>query len=90
MPKKQSRKQLSRAGELKKETIHNVVILLTTAFGFVAALAWNTVIETAFTQFFGTQSTLIAMFGYAIAVTIIAVVAITYISKLEVKDELKK
>jgi uncharacterized membrane protein YidH (DUF202 family) len=76
--------------ELKKETIHNFVIMLTTAFGFVAALAWNTFIQAAFTRFFGTQSTVIAMFGYAVAVTIMAVIAITYVSKIEVKEELKK
>ena len=89
MPKEKSKKASSRIAELKKATLHNVVTLLTTAFGFVAALAWNTTIQTAFTQFFGAQSTLAAMFGYAVAVTIIAVVAITYISKLEVKEETK-
>ena len=90
MPKKQVKKPLTRGGQLKKETIHNVVLLTTTAFGFVAALAWNTLIQAAFTKFLGTQSTLIAMFGYAIVVTIIAVVVITYVSKLEVKDDAKK
>ncbi|MDE1857180.1 MAG: hypothetical protein KGH98_03815 [Candidatus Micrarchaeota archaeon] len=59
-----------------------MVTLITTAFGLVAALAWNTAIQTAFTDFFGKQSTLAAMFAYAIVVTIIAVVFVTYLSKL--------
>ncbi len=86
MPNEKSKTHASRIRAFKKETIHNVVLLATTAFGFVAALAWNTLIQAAFTQFFGTQSTLMAMLCYTIAVTILAVVAITYISRLEVKD----
>lgn len=73
--------------EIKKQTMHNVVVLVTTAFGLVAALAWNTAIQAFFTRLFGTQSSLLAMLGYAVLVTIIAVVVTTYISKLEVKDE---
>ena len=90
MPKKHVKRLLARGDALKKETIHNVVLLTTTAFGFVAALAWNTLIQATFTKFLGTQSTLVAMLGYAVVVTIVAVIVITYVSKLEVKDDTKK
>ena len=89
MPK-QIKKPLSGRARLKKDTIHNVVTLMTAAFGFVAALAWNTLIQAAFTKFLGPQSTLLALLGYAIVITVLAVVAITYISRLEIKDETKK
>ena len=90
MPKKQSNKPLSRGGRLKKETLHNVITLMTAAFGFVAALAWNTLTQAAFTKFLGPQSTLLALFGYAVVITVIAVVAITYISRLEVNGETER
>ena len=90
MPKRSIKKPLSRGARLKKETIHNVVTLMTAAFGFVAALAWNTLIQAAFTKFLGPQSTLLALFGYAIIITVLAVVAITYISRLEIKNETAK
>ena len=89
-PKKHVKRLFARGEALKKETIHNVVLLTTTAFGFVAALAWNTLIQATFTKFLGTQSTLVTMLGYAVVVTIVAVIVITYVSKLEVKDDARK
>ncbi len=82
MPEKQKK---SGVEELRRNTFKNVVALVTTAFGLVAALAWNTAIQALFTTFFGKQATLVAMLGYAVLVTIIAVIVITYISKLAPK-----
>lgn len=58
---------------MKKEVFEKVVILITSAFGLVAALAWNEAIKTLFVEIFGSAGTIIAMFLYAIVVTIIAV-----------------
>jgi len=58
---------------MKKEVFERVSVLLTTAFGLVAALAWNDAIKALFVALFGTAGTLIAMFSYAIVVTIVVV-----------------
>lgn len=61
------------------------MLLVTTAFGLVAALAWNTAIQTLFTSFFGTSKSIVPMFSYAIVVTLIAVIVIFYVSRLSEK-----
>lgn len=72
-------------GELRKSLLKQVTVLATTAFGLVAALAWNGAIQALFVQIFGTSSSLPAMFSYAIVVTIIAVVVVFYLSKMTAK-----
>ena len=54
--------------------IEKMAALITAAFGLVAALAWNDLIKTIFTEIFGTQAAIGAMIIYAIIVTIIAVI----------------
>ncbi|HOI13339.1 MAG TPA: DUF5654 family protein [Methanoculleus sp.] len=66
---------------LKAEVIDKISALLTAAFGLVAALAWNGAIQELFALIFGDQSTLVAMFVYAIVVTIIAVIAVILIGR---------
>ena len=51
-----------------------MVALISPAFGMVAVLAWNDLIKTLFTEFFGTTATIGTMIIYTILVTIIAVV----------------
>ncbi|MDO5844922.1 MAG: DUF5654 family protein [Methanocorpusculum sp.] len=58
---------------LSVDVIDKLAALITAAFGLVAALAWNTAIQAVFTEIFGTQSSIPAMLGYAVFVTIIAV-----------------
>ncbi|MDD4049838.1 MAG: DUF5654 family protein [Candidatus ainarchaeum sp.] len=58
---------------MKKEVIERINVLMTSAFGLVAALAWNDAIKALFTSIFGSAGTIIAMFLYAIIVTIIVV-----------------
>ncbi len=70
---------------MKKEVIEKSTILITTAFGLVAALAWNDAIKALFVEIFGTSGTIIAMFFYAIVVTIIAVWVIMRLSVLSEK-----
>ena len=54
--------------------IEKMAALITAAFGLVAALAWNDLIKTIFTDIFGTAVAIGAMIIYAIVVTIIAVI----------------
>jgi len=70
---------------MKKEIIDKISILITTAFGLVAALAWNSAIQAIFKQVFGETEGIGAMLGYALSVTIIAVVATVWIGRLAEK-----
>lgn len=56
------------------EVIDKLAALVTAAFGLVAALAWNSVIQEIFKTIFGEQSSIPAMVGYAVFVTVIAVI----------------
>lgn len=67
---------------MKKEIIDKISVLVTTAFGLVAALAWNSAIQTIFKKVFGEAEGIGAMLGYAILVTIIAVIATIWIGRL--------
>jgi len=66
----------------KTEVIEKIAVLMTIAFGLIAALAWNTSIQALFIQIFGEQENLPAMFGYAILVTIIAVLITIWIARI--------
>ena len=72
---------------MKSEVIEKMAILITTAFGLVAALAWNDAIKQLFAQLFGAVDSLIPLFTYAIVVTIIAVFATIWIGKLSEKTK---
>jgi uncharacterized membrane protein (DUF106 family) len=67
---------------LKSEVITQIAALLTAAFGLVAALAWNGAIQAIFKQVFGTVDSIGAQLGYAIIVTIIAVIVTIYIARM--------
>ncbi|HEX9069398.1 MAG TPA: DUF5654 family protein [Ktedonobacterales bacterium] len=64
--------------------IATVVSLVTSAFGFVAALAWND----ALTKFFDTQLSSFGLTGlaaslvHALVVTVIAVIAVTFMNRI--------
>lgn len=72
---------------MKKEIVEKLAILITSAFGLVAALAWNSAIQQIFKTLFGESSSIAAMLAYATFITIIAVVATIWIGK--VSDKLK-
>lgn len=71
--------------KLKTEIIEKLSTLITTAFGLVAALAWNEAIKAIFERVFGSPSELVPMLIYAVVVTIIAVLATIWISRLAKK-----
>lgn len=59
---------------LKLEILEKMTALATAGLGLVAALAWNEAISKMFEAIFGKQSNLIAMFGYAIIITVVVVI----------------
>ncbi|MDV0441927.1 DUF5654 family protein [Methanorbis furvi] len=71
------------------DVIDKLAALITAAFGLVAALAWNSAIQTIFTEIFGSQSSIPAMLGYAVFVTIIAVVFTLWIGYVSNKAKEK-
>ena len=70
---------------MKLDVIEKLAVLLTTAFGLVAALAWNGAIQAIFKEIFGESSTILAMLLYAIIVTVIAVWFTIKIGRVEAK-----
>jgi uncharacterized membrane protein YidH (DUF202 family) len=72
---------------MKKEIIEKISSLLIAAFGLVAALAWNGAIQAIFKEVFGTAEGVWPMLVYAIVVTITAVVATIWITKIAEKGE---
>jgi uncharacterized membrane protein required for colicin V production len=72
-----------------KESIKTMVTLATTAFGLIAALAWNEAITALFRKVFGEASGLISLFIYAIIVTVIAVFVTSRLGKLAEKVGIK-
>ena len=49
--------------------------LITAAFGFVAALAWNEAIKETINEYLAAGSAMAARYWYAVVVTVVAVVA---------------
>lgn len=75
--------EMAKAKEMKKEVVAKLSILATAAFGLVAALAWNSAIQSWFKN-----QPLLSKGGpwvYAIVVTIIAVLVTIWISKVSEK-----
>ena len=64
------------------EVLDKFSTLITTALGLVAALAWNTAIQTLFTTIFGEAGgALVGQFFYAILVTIVVIAATIYVGR---------
>ena len=72
----------SNVGKLIMETILG---LITTAFAFVAGLAWNEAIQALIQQFVGTGSALTSLFTYAIIVNVIAVIVTVILARFAAK-----
>lgn len=68
--------------EIKEQVVDKLSTLITSAFGLVAALAWNAAIQKIFATLFGSISELYAELLYAISVTVIAVVVTIYVGRL--------
>ncbi|HLA23187.1 MAG TPA: DUF5654 family protein [Candidatus Nanoarchaeia archaeon] len=75
---------------VKKEILKKFNVLITGAFAFVSALAWNTAIQELFKEIYPTKTGLVAMFTYAIFVTLIAFFVTSWMSKISGKKWRKK
>lgn len=73
------------ANEVTKLIIETILGLITTAFAFVAGLAWNDAIQKLIETFIGTGDALPSLFTYAITVTIVSVVVTVLIARVAAK-----
>ena len=70
------------ASEVTKLIMETILGLITTAFAFVAGLAWNDAIQKLIEQFIGTGDALPSLFIYAIVVTIVAVLVTVILARI--------
>ena len=70
---------------MKKEIIEKLSVLITSAFGLVAALAWNNTVQTIFKKVFGTTEGIVPTLIYAVVVTIIAVIMVVWVGKISAR-----
>lgn len=66
---------------VKSEVMNTIATLITTAFGLIAALAWNEAIKAIIAQFFQAGSGITGLIIYAVLITIIAVIATILIAR---------
>lgn len=67
--------------EMKGQVMETIATLMTTAFGLIAALAWNEAIKAIIMQYFQAGSGIMGLLTYAIIITIIAVIATIIIAR---------
>lgn len=76
-----------QAQEVKGQVLQTIATLITTAFGLIAALAWNEAIKAIILQFLPKGSDLTGLLIYAVLITIIAVVATIIIARAIAQPE---
>ncbi len=79
-PKLTRRAKLAR--ELNAQFIETLSTLLTTAFGLVAAFAWNELVKSVISKYIAPGSTIISQLVYAALVTLLAVLISFQLGKL--------
>jgi ABC-type phosphate transport system permease subunit len=79
-PELSRRKRLTR--ELNAQFIETLSTLLTTAFGLVAAFAWNEVVKSTISKYIAPGSTIVSQLIYAVLVTLLAVLISFQLGKL--------
>ncbi len=88
--KKVHKKIKKHLTELQKEILKQMLTLATTAFGLVAALAWNEFIKEVVSEsikpLLGANSGVVSLLIYAVLVTLLAVLTTYYLTRLVKKD----
>jgi hypothetical protein len=79
-----------KANEMKSQVGETIATLVTTAFGLIAALAWNEAIKAIILQFIGTGNGITGLLIYAIVITIIAVIATILIARIIAKPAVQE
>ena len=69
------------ADSFKLQFLQSLSALIISAFGLVAALAWNETIKAVIAAIFGTADDIVGLFIYALLVTVIAVAATMIITR---------
>ncbi|WP_414469724.1 DUF5654 family protein [Methanobacterium sp. ACI-7] len=77
-------------GDVKNQVLTTIATLMTTAFGLIAALAWNEAIKAIILQFFPKGDGLTGLLIYAILITIIAVIATIIIGRAIAKPSVQE
>jgi predicted outer membrane lipoprotein len=90
----EEKKEISRRVKIARERRHQFVVtlstLLTSAFGLVAALAWNELVKELINQYIAPGQTLVSKLIYAMVVTLLAVFASLQLGKLTAISEVEK
>jgi uncharacterized BrkB/YihY/UPF0761 family membrane protein len=75
--------------EFKKEVQTRTMGYILAGFGLVTGLAWNDAIKSTIAYFFPEESrnSLVAQYGYALALTLVLVVVSVYLARLFMKKE---
>jgi uncharacterized membrane protein len=81
MHKARLSRELELAREFQREFRKQLATLVTAAFGFVAALFWNTAIKDAINAFVPPAQSWVGEMLVAVFVTFIAVLAIWFVSR---------
>jgi membrane protein YdbS with pleckstrin-like domain len=76
--------------DIKGQVSQTIATLMTTAFGLIAALAWNEAIKAIILQYFQADSGITGLLIYAILITIIAVVATLVIARVIAKPSVQE
>ena len=77
-------------GDVKSQVLTTIATLMTTAFGLIAALAWNEAIKAIILQFFPKGEGITGLLIYAVLITIIAVVATVIIGRAIAKPAVQE
>ena len=70
------------ASEISKMVMETMLTLITTAFAFVAGLAWNEAIQKLIEEFYTAGGAVTGLLIYAVIVTIVAVVVPVLLARI--------
>jgi amino acid permease len=76
--------------KMRSQVLTTIATLMTTAFGLIAALAWNEAIKAIILELFPQQSGFTGLLIYAVLITIIAVVATIIIARAIAKPAIQE
>ncbi|MCX6806707.1 MAG: DUF5654 family protein [Candidatus Berkelbacteria bacterium] len=87
MPKEKVQKEVKK---IKSEFVKTLTTFVVSAFGLVAALAWNKAITEIISKYLTPGSSIISWILYAILVTIVAVLVTIYLGRLTEKFKIEE
>jgi hypothetical protein len=80
----------NQAEEVKGQVMQTIATLMTTAFGLIAALAWNETIKAIILTYIPKGDGITGLLIYAVIITIIAVVATIIIGRAIAKPAVQE